>query len=71
VSGRIPCGQPRRAARARTAFVVAGAIAVGLMLGIASGAVAQGRDGPRWRMNLDTPSSRTDYRSCHRMAVKS
>jgi hypothetical protein len=43
-----------QAARARTAFVVAGPTAVVLMLGIASAAVAQDRDDPRWRMNLDT-----------------
>lgn len=54
VSRGISCARPRWAGRAKAAPAVAGAIAAGLMLGIPSGAFAQGRDDPRWRMNLDT-----------------
>lgn len=51
---RIPCGRPRRAAASWVALGVQGAVVVGLVLGIASGAAAQDREDPRWQMNLDT-----------------
>lgn len=53
MNGLIPFARQCLSLRTRAARSVAAVVAAGLMLGIASGAIAQGPDDPRWRINLD------------------